>query len=298
MPRPTVEANATSFDSPGRRGDAAPMHRITRSVVGSTVLAVVVAACGGTPPAPELTDPIAVVEAAATQFARAEAVHVDVAVDGELAIDLMGTGGGAPIQLTDTTAAIDLDLRDGGAKATFAVPGLLGLRGELIAVDGEAFLKTTLTGAQYQRIAMGEAGEQLPDGATPDPSAIVAMVTQVREALEQPGVDPVLGQEITCGTGTCYVVTMQLTPAELAALGADVGDLPLPSDLPIPIPDLGDQTVDVELRVDKATTRLAGLVLGMAGGATGDLTAELTFTDWDEDPGIAAPPAGEVAPGG
>jgi hypothetical protein len=93
-------------------------------------------------------------------------------------------------------------------------------------------------------------------------------------------------------------VTMQLTPAARAALGADVGDLPVPSDLPIPIPDLGDQTIDVELRVDKATTRLAGLVLGMAGGATGDLTAELTFTDWDEDPGITAPSADEVAPGG
>lgn len=273
------------------------MHRPAPLLAVLAAAGLVLGACGGTPPAPELTDPIDVVEAAATRFALAESVHIDVAVDGQLALDLTGTGGGAPIQLTDTTAAVDLDLRDGDAEATFAVPGLLGLRGELIAVDGEAFVKTTLTGAQYQRMTLDEAAEQLPDGATPDPSAIAEMVTQLRNALEQPGVDPVLGQEVTCGSGTCYVVTMQLTPAELAALGADVGELPVPGDLPVPVPDLGDQTIDVELRVDKATTRLAGLDLAMAGGETGDLTAQLTFSAWDEDFGIAAPPADQIAPG-
>ena len=274
------------------------MHTPSRLLGVLTALGITLAACGGTPPAPALTDPVDVVEAAATQFALAEAVHIDVAVDGELALDLTGTGGGAPIQLTDSTAAVDLDLRDGGAHATFAVPGLLGLRGELIAIDGEAFVKTTLTGAQFTRMPLDEAAEQLPDGATPDPSAVAEMVTQLRDALAQPGVDPVLGQEVTCGSGTCYVVTMQLTPEELASIGADVGELPVPGDLPVPIPDLGDQTIDVELRVDKATTRLAGLRLAVAGGATGDLTAELTFSDWGEDPGITAPPADQVAPAG
>lgn len=273
------------------------MHRRIRLAL-ALPLAGILAACGGTPPAPDLTDPVSIVEAAVREFAEAEAVHIDIAADGELALDPTGTGGGAPIQLTDTTAAIDLDLRDGDAKATFAAPGLLGLRGELIAVDGEAFIKTTLTGAQYQRMPLDEAGEALPDGATPDPSAIAEMLREVRDALEQPGVDPVLGQEVTCGSGSCYVVTMQLTPDELAALGADSGELPVPSGLPVPMPDLGDQTIDVALLVDKATTRLASMTLGVAGGEAGDITAELTFSSWDEDPGITAPPADQVAPAG
>ena len=63
-----------------------------------------------------------------------------------------------------------------------------------------------------------------------------------------------------------------LTPEELAALGADTGDLPIPSGLPIPIPDVADQTIDLTLRVAKDTTRLAGLTLAIGGGATGDVS--------------------------
>ena len=284
-------------DSPGGRGDAAPMHRAPRRTAAIAALALSIVACGGTPPSPALTDPVDILAAAATGFAEARTVHVDVAADGELALDVTGTGNAAPVVLTDTTAALDLDLRGGDARATFAIPGLLGLRGEVIALDGETFFKSTLTGAQYQRVSMGDAAEQLPDGATPDPSAVAEMVSGLREVLERPGVDPVLAQEVTCGSGSCYVVTLRLTPEELAALGVDPSGVPVPGGLPVPIPDVTDQTVDLAIRVDKSTTRLAGMTVGIAGGETGDLTAELTFTDWDEDLSISAPPADQVAPG-
>lgn len=261
------------------------------------LLAGALTACGGTPPSPALTDPVEILAAAATQFATARSVHIDIAAEGELALDVMGTGGGVPIQLDDSTAAVDADLRQGDARATFAVPGMLGLRGEFITIDGEAFFKSTLTGAQYQRVPMEGAAGQLPDGATPDPSAVADMVTRLREALEQPGVDPALGQEVTCGSGSCYVVALQLTPEELAALGVEDGALPLPSSLPVPVPEIADQTVDLRVRVDKATTRLAGMTISAQGGSSGDMTAELTFTKWDEDPGITAPPSDQIAPG-
>lgn len=259
--------------------------------------ALLAAACG-TPSVPELTDPVAILEAAATQASTAQSVHIDLTAEGDLAIDLMGTGSGAPIDLADTTAALDLDIADGAAKATFALPGLLGLRGELIAVDGTTYVKTSLTGPLYQQSAVGDADTPPGTNVTPDPSAIAEMVTQLREALAQPGVDPVKGDDVPCGTATCYTVTIQLTPEELAALGADTGDLPIPSGLPIPIPDVADQTIDLTLRVAKDTTRLAGLTLAIGGGATGDLTAELTFSKWDEDLTIAAPPADQVQPAG
>jgi len=257
-------------------------------------ISLVAAACG-TPSAPELTDPVAILEAAAIQASTAQSVHVDVTADGKLALDLTGTGGGAPIDLADTTASLDLDIAEGAAKATFALPGLLGLRGELIAVDSALYVKTSLTGPLYQRSAFGDA--EAPAGAsTPDPSAIAEMVTQLREALTRPGIDPVKGDDVPCGSATCYTVTIQLTPEELAALGADTGDLPIPSGLPIPIPDLADQTIDLTLRVAKDTTRLAGLTLSIRGGATGELTAEVTFSKWDEDMTIASPPADQVQP--
>lgn len=258
---------------------------------------VLVAACGGTPAVPELTDPIAILEAAATQAATAGSVHVDVAADGTLQFDLMGTGAAAPIALTDSTVALDLDIADGAAKATFALPGILGLRGELIAVDGATYIKTSLTGPLYQKSATAEPSDP-GTGGSPDPSAIAEMVGHVRDTLEKPGVDPVKGEDAACGSSTCYTVTIQLTPAELTALGLDTGDLGLPGGLPIPVPDVGDQTIDLTIRVDKLTTRLAGLTVAIGGGATGDVTAELVFSKWDEDVTITAPPVDQVAEGG
>lgn len=278
------------------------MHPTTGATTRHAALTVflpallLVAACGA-PSAPELTDPVAILEAAATQASTAQSVRVDVTAEGRLALDLMGTGAGAQIDLADTTAALDLDIADGAAKATFALPGILGLRGELIAVDGAAFVKTSLTGPLYQQTTLGDA-DTPPGASTPDPSAIAEMVTELRDALAQPGIDPVKGDDVPCGTATCYTVTIQLTPAELAALGAGSGDLPIPSGLPIPIPDVADQTVDLTFRVAKDTTRLAGLSVGIGGGATGDLTAEITFSKWDEDLTIVAPPADQVQPAG
>ena len=272
------------------------MYDTTRSrLIGVALLAtVLVAACAETPSVPELSDPVAIVEAAATQAASSQSVHVDVTADGTLQLDITGTGAGAPIQLTDSTASLDLDLAAGTAKATFALPGILGLRGELIAVDGSTYIKTSLTGPLYQKSTAADAGVPDPSGS-PDPSSVLAMLTEVRTALARPGVDPVKGADVACGSGTCYTVMIQLTPAELSALGVDPGALPLPGDLPIPVPDIGDQTIDLTIRVDKTTTRLAGLTANVAGGAAGDLNAELTFSKWDEALTISAPPADQVA---
>lgn len=268
-----------------------------RPLAAVALAMVLVSGCGGTPSVPELTDPVAILEAATTQAATARSVHVDVAADGTLQLDIMGTGAAAPISLTDSTVALDLDIADGAAKATFALPGILGLRGELIVVDGATYIKTTLTGPLYQKSATTEPNDP-GTGGSPDPSAIAEMVGQLRDTLEQPGVDPVKGADAACGSATCYTVTIQLTPAELTALGLDTGDLGLPSGLPIPLPDVGDQTIDLTVRVDKVTTRLASLTVAIGGGATGAITAELTFSKWDEDMTITTPPADQVADGG
>ena len=57
-------------------------------------------------------------------------MKIDVAADGELSLDLTGTGAGAPIELEDTTASVQVDIADGAAQGTFDLPGVLGLRGE------------------------------------------------------------------------------------------------------------------------------------------------------------------------
>jgi hypothetical protein len=266
-------------------------------VAATLSLAAIVAACGGTPAASPLDDPVAILEEAATKAAGATSVRIDVAADGELALDLMGTGSGAPISLADTTANLEVDIADGALKGTFALPGVLALRGEIVVVDDVAYLKTSLTGPLYQATPMeGDTpGGATGTGGSPDPSAVAEMVAGLREALAQPGVDPVKGEDVPCGSSTCYTVSIQLTPEEIAALGAEAGEIPLPSDLPIPgIPELGEQTIDLTARVTTDTNDLAGLTLRLDDGAEGVITAEVTFSDWNADLTITAPPAEEI----
>ncbi len=96
---------------------------------------------------------------------------------------------------------------------------------------------------------------------------------------------------------TCYTVTIQLTPEELAALGADAGEHPAAERPAHPGPGHpGDrrQTVDLTARVTTDTNRLAGLTAVARRRRPGTITAEITFSDWNADLTITAPPADQV----
>ena len=134
----------------------------------ATTLTLLLAACGGGPAASPLSDPTEILQAAARQASTAKSVHVDITADGQLGLDLMGTGAGQALPLSGTTASIDADLADQDLQMTFALPGLLGLRGDVIVVDDTAYAKTSLTGALYQSMPLDSAG--VPStGASPDP---------------------------------------------------------------------------------------------------------------------------------
>ncbi len=270
------------------------MLRFPRSLLASaTAASILVAACAGGQSAPELTDPTEILTAAAGQLAEATSVHVDLTADGSIDLDLTGSGSGAPLELADTTASADLDISRGDARLTFALPGVLGLRGEVIVVDGTAYAKTSLTGPLYQSMPLDEAGAALPS-ASPDAESMLASLT---DFLTQSGLDPVKGADVECGTTSCYVVTIALTPEGLSSLdGGDAG-LALPSGLPIPIPDLGDVSLDLVIQVEKPTRNLAGLTASITTGGPAELTAELRFSKWNESVSISAPPADEVQGG-
>ena len=87
---------------------------------------------------PALTDPKEIVTAALKSTEAAKSVHLDVTVDGKATISLPSASGPAPVDLTGTTAAADIDFAKPAARATFAVKSpALTLAGEIIAVDGK-----------------------------------------------------------------------------------------------------------------------------------------------------------------
>lgn len=243
------------------------------------LIALVLAGCQGQP-VRLLDDPDEILAAAATTAAAATSVHVDLAVEGTVSIDPLGTGAGAPIDLRDTTASADLDLAAGHLKATFSSPGLLGIAGETILVDEGLFIKTTLTGTKYRVSAL--------DGPPRNP------LTGLTELLARTDLDPVKGADVPCAGGTCYTVTIALDAADLAGLGGTGRPVPSALPVPIPLPDLSASSVDLTLHVEQRTTRLSGITAAAGMAELGNLGIQATFTRWNESMPIAAPPADQV----
>lgn len=249
-----------------------------------------VAACGG-PALPALTDPGEIIAAGFASTQTARTVHVDITVDGEINADLSGgTGTATTFPLTGTTASADVDMAAGKAHATFAVPALLNLNGELIQIGGTSYLKTSLGGPLFE---VQEAVDSLPV----DPTDASGIFDDVGEFLQADGVDPVKGDDVECGGKQCYTVMIELTADELAALGTDApaaGDLPVDlGDLPV---DLGDLSLAVTVRVEKDTHRLAGAATVISLGEMGSLTVDVSASKWDEPMDISPPPADQIKP--
>lgn len=273
-----------------------PRHLIIRvSRARSLALAVTavfaVGACQSAPPAPTLTDPREILAAAVTTTSTAKTVRIDGSADGTVGLDLAGFDAPTAYELTGTTVSADLDIETGGARATFSAPGLLGLTGEVIALDGTSYLKTNLTGSLYRVLDGDAAGVPEPSGA-----ARATILKDITELLARPELQPVKADDVACGSTTCYRVEIALSPADLARMGARSLETPDILPVPIPLPDLATATIDLTILVAKDTTRLAGLTADADFGANGAAVVDLTFSKWDEAVSISAPPPDQVAP--
>lgn len=252
-------------------------------------LVLVVAACGGEPAASPLTDPVEILQAAAATTLAAESVHIDVRLSGAVALSVGEDGPGAEFELDESTITADLDIAGGDARVTFDLPGVLGLAGEVILVDETIYAKTTVTGPRYITMPGGIPGASPDPSASPDPGFLGA----IADFLAQPGLEPVKGGDVDCGTTTCYQVHIDLTPQELQDLGDAVGGIELPGGLPIPLPDLEGVGAGLDVLVETGSNRLAGLTVSVDGGI-GQFAADARFSDWDDDLTIEAPPPDEV----
>ncbi len=258
-------------------------HRSASKLVGVALLAVVIAACNGSSGTATLTDPTEIVNAAIASTQSAKSVHLEIAVDGTATVALPIGGGGTPVDLTGTTASADIAFSAGALRATFAAPSLLGLAGEVIAVDGTTYLKTTLTGPLYQ-------ASSATSGPV-DPSASTGLINGLGDLLLGDGVQLTKGDDVACGSATCYTVSTTLTAADLGTSGADpLGSLPI---------DLTGASLALTIRVEQASpNHLAGVqaVATMADGTS--ITIDVTASKWDAPVTITAPPADQVKPAG
>jgi hypothetical protein len=244
-------------------------------------LALVLAGCG-TPALPALTDPTEIITAALASTEGAKSVHVDARLDGSIRTDLTGSGTATDIPLTGTTASADVDMAGGKAHATIAVPALLNFNADVIQIGETTYLKSSLSGPQYETMGV-------TDDLPVDPTDASGIFDDIGGLLLADGVDPVKGEDVDCGGKPCYTVMIELTPQELAALGGAAAAETLPL-------DISGASVAFTVRVEKDTRRLAGIQTVASLGAQGSLTLDVAFSRWDEPFDISAPPADQIKP--
>jgi hypothetical protein len=255
------------------------IRRSKNALLAVAAIAFLVTACGTTPTGPALTDPREIVTAALTSTENAKSVQLAAIVDGEATVALpIGGGTGTPLDLTGTTASADVDFVKPAAQATFALKAGLTVSGEVIAVDGKTYLKSTLTGPLYEESAAG--------ASLFDPSIVGDLIDNLGDLLLQPGLDLVKGDDVACGSKQCYTVSADLTADELGATAL--------TGLPV---NLAGATVKVTARVEKDLPyHLAGVTAVLSQPDGSELTIDVTASKWDEPVTISAPPADQVKP--
>src|SRR5664279_4945565 len=113
---------------------------IRRLAACLAVVAIVAGACGGTS-APALTDPKDILTQSVASLSTLKSAHVHLDVAGTFNADLQGTGTPTAIDLQGTTADMDIDLPNKKIHASFGVPALLGLSGDLIQIGSDQYIK-------------------------------------------------------------------------------------------------------------------------------------------------------------
>jgi LppX_LprAFG lipoprotein len=280
-----------------------------------TFVVVALAGCGGGAAASPISDPTAILTQSIEAARAAKTVHVKVDVAGKVPIgDLSGllagglsgipggsaaptpssaasaSGASAGLDLTGTTAEGDLDFADTAAHIAFAAPALLGVTGDLIAVDGAAYLKVSLLGDKYQKLdetpgSTASPGASLsPSGSAASPLPTAGMVDSLKTALGQLKTPPTKLADEQCGDTTCYHVRVTLDQSTTSALESLAPGV------------TGTGTVDVWVRQNDL--RPSQIVIKGDSGTAAGMTVTATFSDWDKAVSIQAPPADQVTSGG
>ena len=201
---------APTFDRVAAGADASRMHTTmirTRVLTIAATAAIAVGACGA-PATPDLTSPTEIVLATLATTETAKSVHLEATISGEVKMSVLPGAPATPIDLTGTTVSGDVALDAGAVHATFKVPNLFDLAGELIVVDGKGFFKTTATGAQYQVTSLGEA----------IPSSGKGLADALGDLLMSEDITLTKGGDVGCGGKQCYTVTTQLTAEDLGGV--------------------------------------------------------------------------------
>lgn len=248
---------------------------LRRLLPAALLLAVVLAACGGTS-APAITDPAAIIGQGLEATADATSFHLDLTVTGNVTIP--DTGG--TFDLEGTTASGDFDVANKLGHLTFEVPALFSLSGEVLQIGTDSYVKTSLTGDTYTKSTVADTGD-----VPTDPDTALA---GLQDFLDKEGVETEKLADVNCGDRTCYAVKLTI-PAALLSAGSEVAGID-PSEL------VGDALV-LNMQFDRENLHLTQLSSDIEAGGLGTLGLLLTLSGYGEPVEVSPPPSDQVTEG-
>jgi len=249
-------------------------RHLLAALVLVTVVPMTLAACAEPKPS-LLTDAKEIISRGLAATRDAKSFHVDVQLSGRLAPQ----SGGISFNLDQSTASGDFDVANGLGRVTFDAPGLFGLSGELIQVGADSYLKTKLTGPKYRKLTTEAAGPAA------DPDQILATVSSF---LDQQGVQTAKLDDLSCGDGTCYHVTLTVPAQLLSGVAGSVG---------VDLGQIGADALELDLQFDQQTMRLVQVSTDIDGGDAGTASMLLIVSRYDQAVEVSPPPSDQVTEG-
>jgi hypothetical protein len=190
---------------------------------------------------------------------------------------------GGEMNLSGTELSGDIDIANEQGHLEFSVPAMLGLSGEMIQIGTDSYVRTSMTGELWSK---STATEDDPVAGAMDPTE---QLDQVREFLDEEGVEVEKLDDAECGDETCYAIRLTI-PAELLSQAAEGEDV-----------DLGElvgEALVLNLLFDRDDRWLTQASTSISAESLGELTLTLTLSEFNEPVEVEAPPADQVTEGG
>lgn len=242
------------------------------------VVAIVLSACNGAPPAaPALTDPKEILTKAVVSVKDVKTFEFTGAFTGSLTAPQLGAIDLSTVKMTGA-----FDMTNKKAKFSLDAPSLLGTKIDALLLDQAAYYKVAGPFAVTLHASADKYTKvPLPTGSS-DPVSQITDVTKLaadtQAQLDKLPEAPVKQADEKCGTQDCYHVTIKVTAAEMQALS------------PSSTVD-GDVSVDVWTR--KSDYRPAKLALSATTSQLGTFGVSLDL-NYDVSVSVDAPPADQV----
>jgi hypothetical protein len=261
-----------------------------RPVLGLLAVAAIVAAgCGGskgTPTAPPISDPNEIVTKSVVNLQNVKTFHVKVEVSGKVSLAALGMGSGLSgnIDLAGTTVEGDVDVANCAYDLKINLPGLLGMTGEIIGLDGSQYMRISLQGDKFTKSSM-ECPISTPEpGASP--TSVESMVAEFRKSLEDQGASATLKGDEKVEGQDAYHVSISIPIDKLnQAIASEGGSTAAGITL---------DSATLDYWVYKASVLPGQLHVAGSVSSAGSLDVVATFTNYDAKVTIKAPDASQV----